>query len=131
MPQNLGHALSVVGGLVVGQAAVEAGIISAPMLIAVSFSAIAGLMVPRLMGAVFYWRIFIVIACAVFGLFGYFVLASVFAIRVFSMNSFGVDYTISFSSPNFQTLKDSFVRTSWRQMKTRPIFNRNRTRKDN
>ena len=129
MPQNLGHALSVVGGLVVGQAAVEAGIISAPMLIAVSFSAIAGLMVPRLMGAVFYWRLFIVALCSFFGLYGYFVAASVFAARVFCIKSFGTDYTESFASPNFQTLKDTFFRASWRSMKTRPLFNKNKIRK--
>ncbi len=129
MQQNLGHALSVVGGLVVGQAAVEAGIISAPMLIAVAFSAIAGLMVPRLMGAVFYWRIFIIIACASFGLFGYFALASFFAIIVFSIKSFGVDYTESFTNPDFQSLKDSFFRAPWKFMKMRPVFNKNKIRK--
>lgn len=129
MPQNLGHALSVVGGLVVGQAAVEAGIISAPMLIAVSFSAIAGLMVPRLMGAVFYWRLFIVIACAVLGLYGYFAVASIFVIRVFSIKSFGVDYTTSFARPDFPNLKDTFIRAPWNLMKTRPNFNKNKIRK--
>ncbi len=129
MPQNLGHALSVVGGLVVGQAAVEAGIISAPMLIAVAFSAIAGLMVPRLMGAVFYWRLFIVIACAAFGLFGYLVAITLFVTRIFSIKSFGVDYTVSFAKPDFQSLKDSFIRAPWQLMKTRPRFNKNRIRK--
>ena len=131
MPQNLGHALSVVGGLVVGQAAVEAGIISAPMLIAVAFSAIAGLMIPRMMSAIFYFRILVVIACAVWGLLGYFALASIFALRVFSIESFGVDYTESFANPRFQTLKDTFFRAPWNFMKTRPIFNKNRFRKSN
>lgn len=129
MPQNLGHALGVVGGLVVGQAAVEAGIISAPMLIAVAFSAISGLMIPRMMSAIFYFRILVVIACAVWGLLGYFALASVFVIRVFSIESFGVDYTESFAAPRFQTLKDSLFRAPWNFMKTRPIFNKNRVRK--
>ena len=130
MPQNLGHALSIVGGLVVGQAAVEAGIISAPMLVAVAFSAIAGLMVPRLMGAVFYLRLLIVIACWLFGLYGYFCVASIFAIRVFSIKSFGVDYTASFANPDLMNLKDSFVRAPWTFMKTRPIFNKNKIRKN-
>lgn len=48
MPQSLGHALSIVGGLVVGQAAVEARIISAPMLIIVALSGIRDLMYRRL-----------------------------------------------------------------------------------
>ncbi|MBE6810140.1 MAG: spore germination protein [Ruminococcaceae bacterium] len=129
MPQNLGHALSVVGGLVVGQAAVEAGIISAPILIAVAFSAIAGLMVPRLTGAVFYWRLFIVISCALLGIYGYLAAVSLFAIRVFDIKSFGVDYTETVRNPNFQTLKDTFIRAPWQFMKTRPAFNKNKTRK--
>lgn len=129
MPQNLGHALSVVGGLVVGQAAVEAGIISAPMLIAVAFSAIAGLMVPRLTGAVFYLRLFIVIAASILGLYGYVIAVSIFAVRVFSLKSFGIDYTESFAKPDFLSLKDTFIRAPWRLMKTRPLFNRNKIRK--
>ena len=129
MQQNLGHALSVVGGLVVGQAAVEAGIISAPMLIAVAFSAIAGLMIPRLEGAVFYWRLLIVAVCSVFGLWGFFAAASIFVLRVFGITSFGVDYTSSFALPRADTLKDAFVRVSWKDMKTRPLFNKNKIRK--
>ncbi|MBR5473754.1 MAG: spore germination protein [Clostridia bacterium] len=131
MPQNLGHALSVVGGLVVGQAAVEAGIISAPILIAVAFSAIAGLMVPRLTGAAFYLRLLIVFCCACFGIWGYLAVASVLVIRIFCIKSFGVDYTQSFAAPRFNTLKDTFIRAPWNFMKTRPLFNKNKIRKGN
>lgn len=130
MPQNLGHALNIVGALVVGQAAVEAGIISAPMLIAVSFSAIAGLMVPRLMGAVFYLRLANIILCTIFGLYGYFIIVTLFILRVFSIKSFGIDYTASFSRPDLQHLKDSFIRASWNIMKTRPDFNSNKIRRN-
>lgn len=130
MPQNLGHALGVVGGLVVGQAAVEAGILSAPMLIAVALSAIAGLMIPRLMEVVFYWRLFTVAACAALGLYGYFLVTAILTVRIFSIKSFGINYTVSFSSPYAQTLKDSFWRAPWVFMKTRPLFNKNTIRKN-
>lgn len=129
MPQNLGHALSVVGGLVVGQAAVEAGVISAPMLIAVALSAIAGLMIPRLTGAVFYLRLVITVACFLFGIYGFFAVASIFTLKIFSIKSFGIDYTISFAYPSAQSLKDSFIRAPWYHMKTRPLFNKNKKRK--
>lgn len=128
MPQNLGHALSVVGGLVVGQAAVEAGIISSPMLIAVSLSAIAGLMVPRLSSAVILLRITNVVASAALGIYGYFIVSLLLAIRVFDMKSFGVDYTVSFANPTAQNLKDTFIRAPWNKMKTRPDFNKNKVR---
>lgn len=129
MPQNLGHALSVVGGLVVGQAAVEASIVSAPMLIAVSLSAIAGLMVPRLSGAVICVRFLNVIACAAFGIYGYLAVSALLALYIFNLNSFGVDCTGSFAHPDSQNLKDIFVRASWTKMLTRPVFNKNRIRK--
>jgi len=125
MPQSVGHALSIVGGLVVGQAAVEARIISAPMLIAVSFGSIAGLVVPQLQGAVFYVRILSVAVAALFGMFGLILLYFFLVIKLFSINSFGVDYTEGLGSATFQSLKDTVVRVSWRDMIKRPAFNKN------
>lgn len=128
-PKNLGYALSIVGGLVVGQAAVEAGMVSAPMLIAVSLSAVAGLMLPRLKAAVLFLRLYAVAAAALFGLYGYFAVICLFLIRVLSLRSLGSDATVSLRKPDFQHLKDTFFRTAWTNMKIRPAFNRNRIRK--
>ena len=132
MPQSLGHALSIVGGLVVGQAAVEARIISTPMLIVIALSGIAGLMIPRLRGAVFYLRILYVFLSAVLGLWGFFVGVSITIIHILSIKSFGVDYTVSLRRADFQSLKDTVWRASWRDMIKRPAFNRNiiRSRKE-
>ncbi len=131
MPQSLGHALSIVGGLVVGQAAVEAKIISAPMLIAVAFSGIAGLLVPRLKGVIFYMRLILVLAAAVLGLYGYIVVASLFVIRIFGFKSFGMDYTLSLETPDFEHLKDTFFRAPWPRMKHRPHITENLIRSGN
>ena len=128
MPQSLGHALSIVGGLVVGEAAVEARIISTPMLIIIALSGIAGLMVPRLKGAVFYLRIFLVFMAAFFDIYGFLVGLSVIVVRIISMSSFGVDYTVSLRKAGFSDLKDSLWRADWRRMIRRPLFNRNSIR---
>ena len=125
MPQSLGHALSIVGGLVVGQAAVEARIISTPMLIVIALSGIAGLMIPRLRGAVFYLRLILVFLSALFGLFGYLMGAAITVMHIISLNSLGVDYTVSLRQANFQSLKDTFWRAPWEYMLKRPLFNRN------
>ena len=130
MPQSLGHALSIVGGLVVGQASVEAGIISAPMLIAVALSGIAGLMIPRLKGAVLYIKVLFVIAAALFGFYGILALAFIMLLRVLSLDSFGTDYTLPLLNPNRQSLKDTIIRAPWENMLTRPAFNRNKVRKE-
>ena len=125
MPQSLGHALSVVGGLVVGQAAVEARIVSTPMLIVIALSGISGLMIPRLRGAVFYLRIIFVILAALFGLYGYIAGITVTLMHILSLSSFGFDYTLSLRKASFQSLKDTFWRVPWFLMKKRPQFNRN------
>lgn len=129
MSQNLGHALSIVGGLVVGQAAVEARIISSPILIAVALSGIAGLMLPRLKTAVFYLRIGLVLLSAALGLYGYFAGLLFLMVYIFSLSSFGMDYTLSLKKANLQSLKDSVIRASWSNMKKRPFFNHNIVRK--
>lgn len=131
MSQNLGHALSIVGGLVVGQAAVEARIISSPILIAVALSGIAGLMLPRLKTAVFYCRIILVLLASALGLYGYFAGLIFLLLNIFSLSSFSVDYTVSLRKISGQTLKDTLFRSNWNFMKKRPLFNRNKVRKGN
>jgi spore germination protein KA len=129
MSQNLGHALSIVGGLVVGQAAVEARIISSPILITVALSGIAGLMLPRLKTAVFYLRILFVLLSAFLGLYGYIMGAIFLGIYILSVYSYAIDYTVSLKKASFQSLKDTLIRASWKNMNKRPLFNRNTIRK--
>lgn len=126
--QSLGQALSIVGGLVVGQAAVEAKIVSAPMLIIVALSGIAGLMIPRLRAAVFYLRLGFVIAASALGLFGYITALFAVLVRIMSLKSFGIDATPALSSPDGQSLKDTAVRAHFGLMRTRPAFNYDKTR---
>lgn len=126
--QSLGQALSIVGGLVVGQSAVEAKLVSAPMLIAVALSGIAGLMVPRLRTAVFYLRIALLGGAAFLGLYGYAVVFAVILAVIFSRKSFGADTTPALTNPSFSNFKDTVVRAPIRRMYTRPPFNKNRYR---
>ncbi len=128
MPQALGHALSIVGGLVVGQAAVDSRIISAPILIVIAISGISGLMIPRLKGAVFYLRTALVLLSSVLGLYGFIVGITAVLIHIFSLTSFGTDYTVSLRRAEFQSLKDTVFRAPWYKMIIRPDFNRNKTR---
>ncbi len=131
MPQGVGHALSIVGGLVVGQAAVEARIISAPMLIVVALSGICGLTVPKLKTAVFFMRLIMLLVAGLFGLYGYIYTLLMFAACILQTNSFGVDATLSLSSTEKRSFKDVFRRVDWRNMKTRPfVQNNDRVRKN-
>ncbi len=124
MPQNIGPALSIVGGLVVGQAAVEAKIISAPTLIVVALSGIAGLMLPRLRAAVFYFRIIFVIFASLWGLYGLFCGVILMVMYIVSIKSYETDYTLTLNRISLQSFKDSIFRAPWQAMKTRPFFNK-------
>ncbi len=124
MPQSLGHALSIVGGLVVGQAAVDARIISTPMLIVIALSAISGLMIPRLKGAVFYLRLLFIIVSALFGFYGLSLALAITVMHIIALNSFGVDYTVSLKRADSQSLKDTVLRAPWFNMINRPDFNK-------
>jgi len=130
MPQSVGHALSIVGGLVIGQAAVEAKLVSAPMLIIIALSGIAGLMLPRLKGIISYGRVILVLLSHIWGLFGYLAGICALLIFIFSQNSFGIDYTSSLKRISFQSLKDTIIRAPWRNMINRPVgISKNRIRK--
>lgn len=125
MPQNIGPALSIVGGLVVGQSAVEAKIISAPTLIVVALSGIAGLMLPRLRAAVFYLRILFVILAALWGLYGLFCGVILMVMHIISLKSYETDYTLTLNRISLQSFKDTIWRAPWKTMQTRPHFNKN------
>ena len=128
MPQNLGHTLGIIGGLVVGEAAVEARLISASMLIVVAVSGIAGMMIPRLRAAVFFVRVGLVLLGAWLGLAGCLLGITFLLIRLSGISSFGVPYLLPLETPTVQGMKDTFLRLPWGMMKTRPLFNRNRVR---
>ena len=120
MQQNTGHALSIVGGLVIGQAAVEARIVSAPVLIITALCGIAGLMVPRLKGAVFYCKIFLILTSSVFGLYGFFTGITLLHCHLYSLTSFGVDYVSPSLEFTLSALKDTVIRAPLSKMTTRP-----------
>ncbi|MBQ7726010.1 MAG: spore germination protein [Clostridia bacterium] len=128
MPQSLGHALSVVGGLVVGEAAVSARLISAPMLIIVALSGISGLMIPRLETAAIYMKLILVIAASLFGFYGFIAVLMVFLIHILSLESVGISYTVSLRKIRPQNLKDTVIRVPWNDMTERPPFSRDRIR---
>ena len=124
MPSNIGQALSIVGALVVGQAAVQAKLISAPMVIVVAITAITGLINPKVKGAAILIRFLALFAASFLGLFGYAFTMIGLAVHLFSMESFGVTYMLQMDAVKPQQIKDNAIRASWRTMKTRPLFER-------
>lgn len=122
LSSGTGQAVSIVGALVVGQAAVEANFVSAPMVIVVALSAITGLVNPKVNSTVIFLRFCFIIAATVFGFYGYFFVWIVITIHLLGLESFGVSYTSEIVTDTKNGIHDSFVRFPWNKLYKRPAY---------
>ncbi|MBT2725101.1 spore germination protein [Bacillus sp. ISL-46] len=135
MPRAVGQSVSIVGALVIGQAAVEAGIISASMVIVVSITAISSFIIPayNLAISVRILRFGMMGLAASFGLLG--IIVGIIAViqHLCQLRSFGVPYMAPFGPMVMSDQKDAIFRAPWWGMFSRPRFmsQKNISREDN
>lgn len=100
LPASIGQTVSILGGLVVGTAAVEARLVSPAVLVAVAIAGIAGYTAPSqdFAGALRIWRFLLTTAGGVFGLVGLVLGGVVLVHRLARLESFGVAYLTPFAS---------------------------------
>jgi len=112
MPRAVGSAISIVGALVLGQAAVQAGIISAVIVIIVSITAIASFAIPNysMSNAIRYLRFVLMILSATFGLYGIYIGLIVLILHLSKLKSIGVPYLTPFAPRIAKGNKDTFFR---------------------
>lgn len=120
MPTNVGQALSIVGALVIGQAAVEAKLVAAPMVIIVAVTGITSLLIPKMNAPVIYIRLGLLLLATMFGLYGFLIGISLVVIHVINLRSFGVPQVSFVGNLKYQELKDTFYRAPWWRMRERP-----------
>lgn len=122
IPSNVGQAISIVGALVLGQAAVEARIVSAPMIIVVGLTGIMTLLNPTLTGPLIIIRTLLLFAAFFLGIYGYFLGMLGLVIHLMSLRSFGIPYMLGISSIRPQDVKDIAIRVPWWHMYLRPAL---------
>lgn len=122
LPRPAGQAVSIVGALVIGEAAVQAGIVSQAMVIVVALTGIGSFAVPAYSAAVAgqSFRILFVLLAAALGLFGILAGLSFVLIHMCALQSFGVNYLTPVTSALPNDYKDIAVRTPWWAMRRRP-----------
>lgn len=122
MPRTLGQAVSIVGALVLGDAAAKAGFVSNSMLIITALTAITSFIVPNFNQSVALIRIAILIAANIFGLLGVFVSIVILVVHITSLKSVDVPFMYPFAPLDVSGLKDTILRVPFWKMSKRPKF---------
>ncbi|MDQ0879409.1 spore germination protein [Peribacillus sp. V2I11] len=122
MPRTVGQAVSIVGALVLGEAAVLAGIVSSSMVIVVAGTAIASFTIPHasMMDAARLLRFLMMVLAASFGLYGVGLGVIVLVAHTCSVRSFGIPYLAPFAPLIFADWKDTLIRIPKPFLSTRP-----------
>lgn len=112
MSATTGSAVSILGGLILGDAAVSAGIVSPIMIIIIAISSIAALIFPsnELVNAIRFYKISILLLSAFFGIYGVFVGVVFLFYKLISMKSFGFSYLSPIIPFDKYEWKDSILR---------------------
>ncbi|TCZ74012.1 spore germination protein [Paenibacillus albiflavus] len=122
MPKAVAQAVSIVGTLVIGTAAVEAGIISAAMVVVVSITAICSFVLPAfdMSMSLRILRFPIMALAASFGFFGIIIAIIMITLHLCSLRTFGIPYLSPFAPFNLEEHKDTIFRLPRWTMSTRP-----------
>ena len=112
VPGFTGSSLSIVGALILGDAAVQAGIVSPIMIIIIAITAISSLPFsePELINGLRWYRILFMIGASMLGIVGVVIVFIYFIIELSSLNSFGKPYLIPYAPTYIVGLKNSLVK---------------------
>ncbi len=122
MPRAIGQAVSIVGALVLGQAAVQAGIVSPAMVIVVSITGISSFTTPAFSMAlsVRAIRFLIMLSAAVMGFYGIAILSIILIAQMCGLRSFGIPYMTPLAPFILEDQKDTLIRFPMKFLFSRP-----------
>ncbi len=124
MPQSMGTAISVVGGLILGDAAVSAGIVSPISIIIIAITSICGLLFSDvdMINALRLWRFLFLLAGSFLGVIGIVVMGLIFITNMCSISFLDVPYMMSIAPFNLEDNKDSILKFPTPKLIKRPSF---------
>ncbi|WP_102029141.1 spore germination protein [Salirhabdus sp. Marseille-P4669] len=131
LPKLIGSTIGIVGGLVIGESAVSAGIVSPIMVIVTALTAIASFTTPQYSVAISFrnLRYSFMFAAAILGLFGIVLVYIMINIHMVNLKSFGTPYTTPFAPVYFSDWKDLFIRSPLTMLGKRPSFYKTKDKK--
>jgi len=120
LPRAIGSAISIVGALILGEAAVNAGFVSPDLVIIIAFTAVSTFIVPSFADAISFYRIILLVAAALMGLSGVAITCFMILMHMVSLRSFGVPFMSPLTPTDPSGLKDTIIRFPLWSMKKRP-----------
>jgi len=110
LPQPIGQAMSIVGALILGDAAVGAGLASQSTVVVVALSSISSFLVSKLYGALSTWNIIIILFSSVLGLPGFYISFFIFISHMAGLESCGYPYLFPLGTLETFKFKDVLYR---------------------
>ena len=130
IPSTMGTAISILGGLVLGEASVNAGIMSPIMIIVIALSTISGLIFQsiEINNAIRWWRFILIILASIMGIYGIFLGLLLIIINLSKTESLNKDYLYPFAPINFKEQQDGFIKSYRHILKRNPLLSSNSIR---
>lgn len=116
LPRPLGHAVSIVGALVIGETAINAGLVAAPTLMFVALSAISSYAIPSLYEPIAFLRLVFILAGGIIGIWGIVLAFSALLVNICSKNNFGVPFFAPVSPFSLSKMRDVAMRCGWKTL---------------
>jgi spore germination protein len=127
LPGAMGGTIGIVGGLIIGQAAVEANLVSPIVVIVVAMTALCSFAIPNEEFATAFrlLRFVLILLCAYLGFFGFLLGILAILLHLSRLESFGIPYLMPFIAPEingYADQKDGLLRLPLSMLKKRPIY---------
>ncbi len=127
LPSPVSSTIGIVGGIIIGQAAVEAGIVSPSVVIVAAMTGICTFVIPNvaIVSGLRLTKYLVIFLSAILGLYGFWLGLIILLIHLAGLKSFGIPFLYPFCSASvndYSDLKDSIFRFPLFMMKKRPIF---------
>lgn len=124
LPKAVGSAVSIVGGLIIGDAAVKSGLVSAPLLIVVGITTTSSFVIPSLNQQTTILRLVYILIGGTAGLYGIALCTVLLMVNINSMDDFAISYTAPVTPFFPKGIKDIISRRSFKSYEnTTPSFN--------
>lgn len=116
LPKPLGHAVSIVGALVIGDTAINAGLIGATTLMVVALTAICSYVIPNLYEPIAILRLLFILVGGIMGVWGIMLLFSIVLLNICGKNNFGVPFAAPISPFSLFGMRDVAMRAGWKTL---------------